>query len=187
MRSSVLEVRSRHEQVPPHGKWKDAICKHAHKYVAQSPPHAFGHTDWLRCAGGGKRLDNTGLQAALPKLFRDVLTALVGAPTNNTTAQEDDCRSDEQLKRLKSLTLVGQQVDGGSLSVPVGYFADVPKAAYGHWREGPHYVPVVQRERPDDLAVSCLGVSKLLSFAVGVNVAVRDSPPECDASAVSLA
>ena len=125
------------------------------------PSHAFGHTDLLRRAGGGKRLDNRCLQAVLPKLLRDVLAALVGTPTNNVAAQGDGCRSDEQLKRLKSLILAGQQIDGGSPSVPVRYIAGVPKAAYGHWREGPRYVPVVQLERPDDLAVSCLGVSKL--------------------------
>ena len=139
--------------------------------------HAFGHTDLLRRAGGGKRLDDSGLQAVLPKLLRDVLTALVGSPTNNVATQGDDCRSDKQLKRLKSLILAGQQIDGGSLSVPVGYLGGVPKAAYGHWCEGPHYVPVVQLERPDDLAVGCLGMSKLLSLPHSINVAVRDSPP----------
>ena len=139
--------------------------------------HAFGHTNLLRRAGGGKRLDNSGLEAVLPKLLRDVLATLVGTPTNNTAPQGDGCRSDEQLKRLKSLVLAGQQIYGGSPSLPVGYIAGVPKVTYGHWREGPRYVPVVQLERPDDLAVGCLGVSKLLRIPHGINVAVRDSPP----------
>ena len=52
----------------------------------------------------------------------------------------------------------------------------------------PHYrVPVVQLERPVNLGVRCLGVSKLLSFSHGENVAVRDNPLEYDLSTVSLA
>ena len=64
----------------------------------------------------------------------------------------------------------------------VGYLADVLVADYNHWREGSHQV-----ERPADLVAGCLGVSKLLSFPHGANVAVQDGPLECDIGAVSLA
>ena len=132
-------------------------------------------------------MNNTDLQATLPKLIPGVLAAFVGGPTNDAAAEGNKRRADEQLKRLESLVLVGQQVDGGLLGVLVGYLPDVLVAAYGHWREGPHQVPVAQLERPTDLVVGCLGVSKLLRFPHGVNVAIRDSPLECDPSAVSLA
>ena len=83
--------------------------------------------------------------------------------------------------------LVGQQVDGGPLGVLVGYVAAVFVAAYGHWREGPHQVPVAPMERPAGRLVGCLGVGKLLSFPHGANVTVRDSPLKSDINAVSLA
>ena len=104
----VLEVRSRHDQLPPHGRWKATICEHAPNYGAQSPPGAFEHTGVLRRVGGGKLLDNTGLQVVQPKLLPGVLAALVGAPTNDAAAKGDGCIADGRLKRLKSLVLVGQ-------------------------------------------------------------------------------
>ena len=146
----------------------------------------FGHTDLLRRVGSGKLLNNAYL-AVLQKLFPGVLAALVGAPTNDAAAEGNGRRADEQLRRLKSLVLAGQQVDDGALGVLVGYLVDVLVAAYGHWREEPHQVPVAQLERLTDLVVGRLGVSKLLSFPHGANVAIRDSPLECDTSAVSLA
>ena len=97
-----------------------AVYEHARNHGAQSSPYAFGYTDLLRPVGGGELLDTTGLQAVLPKLLPGVLAALVGAPTNDAAAEGNDCRADEQLQRLKSLVLVGQQVDGG-LGVFVGY------------------------------------------------------------------
>ena len=42
----------------------------------------------------------------------------------------------------EELGLVGQQVDGSPFSVLVGYLADVLVAAYGHWRERRHQMPV---------------------------------------------
>ena len=138
--------------------------------------------------GGGELLGTTGLQAALPKLLPGVLATLVGAPTNDAVAKGDDHRDDKQLKRLKSLVLVDQSVDGVPLGILVGYLADVLVVTYGHWCEGPHHVPVAQLERPVDLVVGCLEVSKLLSFPHRVNLAaVRDSPLQCDTGAVSLA
>ena len=187
MRSPVLEVRRRHEQLPPHRRWKIAVCEHAPNHCAQTSPHAFGYTNLLWHIGGGELLENTGLQAVLPKLPPGVLAALVGTPTNDTTVGGNGCRSDEQLKLLKSLVLVAQQVDGGPLGVLVGYLADVLVATYGRWREGPHQVPVAQLKRSVDLLVGCLRVRKLLNFPHGANVAVRDSPFECNTSAVSLA
>ena len=83
-------------------------------------------------------MDNTGLQAVLSKLIPGVLLALVGASANDAVAEGNDRRVDEQLKRLKSLVLAGQLVDGGPLGVLVRYLADVLVVAYGHWREGPH-------------------------------------------------
>ena len=80
MRSLVLEARSRHEQFLPHGGWGAAICEHALNHDAQSPPHAFGHTDLLRCVGGGGLMDSTGLQAVLPKRLPGVIAALVDVP-----------------------------------------------------------------------------------------------------------
>ena len=127
-------------------------------------------------------MDNTGLQAVLPKLLSGVLAALIGALKNDTAAEGNDCLADEQLKQLKSLVIIGQQADGGSFGVFVGYLADVLVADYDHWREGSHQV-----ERPADLVAGCLGVSKLLSFPHGANVAVQDSPLECDIGVVSLA
>ena len=138
MRSPVLQVRSRHEQLPPHGRCKAAVCEHAPNHGAQSPPHALGHKYFLRRVGGSELLDNTGLQAVLPKLLPGVLAALVGAPTNDAAAEGNDRRADEQFKRLKILVLVWQQVDGSPLGVVVGYLTGVIVAAYGHWREGPH-------------------------------------------------
>ena len=108
----VLEVRSRHEQLPQYARWEAAACEHASNHRAQSTSHAFGHTDLLRCAGCGELLDNTGLQAGLPELFFGVLAGLVGAPINDAATEWGGHRADEQLKRLKSLVLVGQQVDG---------------------------------------------------------------------------
>ena len=164
-----------------------AVCEHTRNHGAQSSSLAFGHTDLLRRVGGGNLLDNTGLQAVLPKLLPGVFAVRVGTPTNDAAAEGNDRRADEQLKRLKSLVLVGQQVDGGPPGVLVSYLADVLLAAYGHWREGPHQVLVAQLERPADLVVACLGMSKLLSFPHGANIAVQDSPLECDTNAVSLA
>ena len=53
--------------------------------------------------------------------------------------------------------------------------------------KGSILVPVAQLERPVDLAVGWLGVSKLLSSPRGKNVAVRGTPLECDTIVVSLA
>ena len=169
MRSSILEVRRRQKKCPPHGRWKTAVCEHAPNHGAQGFPHALGYTGLLWRVGGGE-------QEGLPKLLPGVLPALVGAPINDATAEGNDRRADEQLKRLKSLVLVGQQVDGGPLHVFVGYLADLLVATYGHWRERPHQVPVAQLERPTGLLVGCLGVSKLSRFFHGTNVAVQDSP-----------
>ena len=94
------------------------------------------------------------IAAVLPKLLPGELTALVGAPTNDTASKRDDYRADKQLKRLKNLVL-------GAL---VGYLADIILAAFGHWRERFHQVPVAQLERPIDFMVGCLGVRKLLSL-----------------------
>ena len=44
VRSPVLEVHSRHEQLPPHERWQATVCKHAPNHGAQSPPHVFRHT-----------------------------------------------------------------------------------------------------------------------------------------------
>ena len=82
VQSPVLEVCS-HGQFPPDGRREAAVCEHAPNYGAQSLPHAFGHTDLLRCVGGRKRLDNTGPQEVLPELLPGVLAVLVGAPTND--------------------------------------------------------------------------------------------------------
>ena len=90
-------------------------------------------------------------------------------------------------ERLNSLVLFSQQVDGGSLSVLVGYLADVLVTAYGHWHEEPHQVPVTQLEKSVDLVLGWLGMSKLLSFFHSANVAIRNRPLECDISTVSLA
>ena len=46
----------------------------------------------------------------------------------------------------------------------VGYVGGVRVAVYGHWRKGPHQDPVAQLERPADLMIGCLRVSKLLIF-----------------------
>ena len=186
MRGPVLEARRRHEQLPPHG-WKITVCEHTPNHGSQSSSHAIGHTNLLRRVGGGELLYNIGLQAVLPKLLPGVLATLVGAPTNNAAAEGNDRRADEQLKRLKNLVLAGQLVDSGPLGILVGYLADALVAVYGHWREGPHQVPVAQLERTANLVVGCLGVSKLLSVPHGANVAVQDSALKCDASAVSLA
>ena len=123
-------------------------------------------------------MDNTGLQGVLPKLLPGVLAALVGAPTNNAPTKGNDRGAGKQLKQLKSLDFAGQQVDGGPLSVFIGYLADVRLSTCDHWRKGPHQIPVAQLERPADLVVDCRGVNKLLSVPHGANVAVRDSPLE---------
>ena len=79
-RSPVLEVRRRREQILPHRRWETtSVCEHAPSHGAQRSPHALGHTDLLQRVGGGHLLNNTGLQAILPKLFPGVLAALVGA------------------------------------------------------------------------------------------------------------
>ena len=62
-------------------RWEPAVYEHVPNHSAQSPAHAFGHTDLLRCVGGGELLYNTGLQAVLPKFLPGVLSAIVGAPT----------------------------------------------------------------------------------------------------------
>ena len=98
----------------PHG-WKTAVCGNTPSHGAQGSPHAFGHTDLLRHVGGGERLDNTGPQAVLPKLPPGVLTALVDPPTNDAVAEGYDRRAHKQLDPLKSLVLVGQQIDDGPL------------------------------------------------------------------------
>ena len=147
VRNPVLKVRSRHEQLPPHRRFKAVVCEHTRNHGVQSLPHASGHTDLLRRVGGGERLDNSGLQVLLSNLLPDVLAALGGKPTSDAADEGDDHRADEQPKRLKILVLVGQQVDGGPLRVLVGYLADVLVAAYGHWREGPYQIPLVQLER----------------------------------------
>ena len=164
MRSPVLEVRCRHKQLPPHGRWKTAVWEHATNDGTQSSSHAFGHTGLLRRVRGGELLNNTGLQAILPKLLPGVLAAFVGAPTNDAATEGNYRRADKQFKQLKSLILASQQVDSGSLGVIVDYLSDVLVAAYGYWREGPHQVPVAQLQRPVDLEVGCPGMSKLLSF-----------------------
>ena len=186
VRSPILKIRRRLEQLPAHGRWKTDVCEYAPNHSAKSPAHAFGHTDVLWSVGGGKLLNNTGLQAILSKLLPGVLAALVRATTNDAAAEGNDRGVDEQLNRLKSLVLVRQQIGGGPLCILVGYLADILVASYGHWREGPHQVPAGQLERLVNLVVGCQ-VGKLLSFSHGANVAVRDSPPECDTSAVSLA
>ena len=94
VRSPVLEVRSRHEQLLPRGRWEATVCKHAPNHGAQSPPHALvGHTEFLRRVGGGKLLNDTGLQAELPELLPSVLATLVGPPTNDTADKGDDRRA----------------------------------------------------------------------------------------------
>ena len=150
VQSPVLEVRSCHELLPPYGRWNAAVCEHVPNHGARSPPNAFGHIDLLRRVGGGKLLDNTGLQAVLPKLLPGVLATLVGAPKNDAATEGDDRRADKQLNQLKSLILVGQKVDGGPLGVLDSHFADVFIAAYGHWCEGLHQILVAQLERPTD-------------------------------------
>ena len=87
--SPVREVRSRHEQLPSHGRCKTTVCERALTHDAQSPPHAFGHTD------RGDILDNISLQAVLSKRLSGVLTTLVGAPTNDFAAEGDGRRVDE--------------------------------------------------------------------------------------------
>ena len=116
----------------------------AHKVL---PTHLDTPIRWH--VGGGETLDKTGLQAVRPELSPAVLAALVGAPTDVASAEGDARRPDEQSKRLKSLIVVGRQVDGGPLDVLVGYNTDVLVAAYGHWREGLSQDPAIQLERPD--------------------------------------
>ena len=128
------------------------------------------------CVGGDEIFDTAGLQAELPGRFLGVLAARVGTPTNDVTTEGDSRLADEQWKRLKSLHLCWSTVDGDPLRVLVGYLADVLISTYGHWRE-----------RPVDLVVGCLEVSKLLSLPNGTNVAVQDSSLECDTNTISLA
>ena len=187
LRSPVLEVRGRPEQLPPHGRWEASVCKHVPNHGAQSSPHVFKHTKVLWCVGGDEIVDNAVLQALLPEVLPVVLAARVGTPTNDVTTEGDSRLADEQWKRLKSLLCVCQQVDGDPLHVLVGYLADVLISTYSHWRERLHQVPVAQPERPVDLVVGCLEVSKLLSLPHGTNVAVRDSSLKCDANTISLA
>ena len=133
-------------------------------------------------------MDNTSLKAVVPKLLSGVLAALVGALTNDAATEGNGRRADEQLKRLKNLVLVDQQVDGSSLGALIGYLADVFVAAYGgHWCDGPHQVPVAHLDRPADRLVGCPGVRKLLSFSHGANIAVGKRPLECDPRAFPLA
>ena len=127
VQSPVPEVRSRHQQLSPHGRWNTAIYEYVPNHGAQSSPH--GHIHLLQCIGGGKLLDKSGLQAVLPKHLPGVLAALVGAPTNAMVAEGNDCRPDKQFKQLKNLVLVGQQLNGGPLGVLVGYLANVLVAA----------------------------------------------------------
>ena len=75
MPNSVLEVRRRHEQLPPH-EWKTAVCRHASNHGAQSSLHAFRHTNLLPRVGGGELLNNTGTQAVLPNLLPGEIAAL---------------------------------------------------------------------------------------------------------------
>ena len=48
MRSPVLEVRRRHEQLPPHRRWKTTVCEHAPNHGAQNSP---AHSDTPICCG----------------------------------------------------------------------------------------------------------------------------------------
>ena len=96
--SPVLEAHSRHQQLPPHRRWTAAVCEHAPNHGAQSSSYTLGHTDLLRRVGGGELLDNTGLQAVPPNLLPHILAALVGAPTNGTTADRNDCRANRANK-----------------------------------------------------------------------------------------
>ena len=186
VRSPSLEIQSHHEQLPPYGRWEAAVYEHVPNHSAQSSPNAFGYIDSLRHVGGGEILDKTGLQAVRPELFPAVLAALVGAPTDVASAEEDERRPDEQSKRLKSLFVVSRQVNGGPPGVLVGRPTYVLVAAYGHWREGLSQDPAIQLERPDDLVGSCLGVGKLDCLPRGVNVTVQESPLEHHTSAVSI-
>ena len=133
LRSLVLEVHHQHEQLPPHRRWKTAISEHAPSHGAQSSPHAFRHTGLLRYVGGGELLDNTGLQAVLTKLLPS--PPLSARQRTMPPPKRNDRRADEQLKLLESLVFSGQQVDGGPFGALVSYLADVPVAAYSHWRE----------------------------------------------------
>ena len=187
LRSPVLEVRGRPEQLTPHGRWEASVCEHVPNHGAQSPPHGFKHTKVLWCVGGDEIFDNAGLQAVLPELLPGVLAARVGTPTNDVTTEGDSRLADEQWEERKSLLCVCQQVDGDPLRVLVGYLADVLISTYGHWRERPHQVPVAQPEKPVDLVVGCLEMSKLLSLPNGTNVAVQDSSLKCDTNTISLA
>ena len=187
LRSPILEVRGRPEQLPPHGRWEASVCEHVPNHGAQSPPHAFKHTKVLWCVGGDEIFDNASLQAVLPEVLPGILAARVDPPTNDVTTEGDSRLADEQWKRLKSLLCVCQQVDGDPLRVLVGYLADVLISTYSHWRERPHRVPVAQPERPVDLVVGYLEVSKLLSLPRGTNVAVRDSSLKYDTNTISLA
>ena len=157
VRSPSLEIQSHHEQLPLYGRWEAAVYEHVPNHSAQSPLNAFGYTDSLRHVGGGETLDKTGLQAVRPELSPAVLAALVGAPTDVASAEGDARRPDEQSKRLKSLIVVGRQVDGGPLDVLVGYNTYVLVAAYGHWREGLSQDPAIQLERQTNLWVAVLG------------------------------
>ena len=139
--SPVFEVYNRHEQLPPNRRWGAAICEHAPNHDAQNPPPTFGHTDLLRRVGGCELLDNTS-PISTAETPPGVLAALFGMPTNYAATKGNDRSADEQLKRLESLVLASQQVNGGPLGEFVGYLADVLVAAFDHWREGPVWVPV---------------------------------------------
>ena len=106
LRSPVLEVRGRPEQLPPHRRWEASVWEYVPNYGAQSPPHAFKHTKVLWCVGGDEIFDNAGVQAILPKVLPGVLAARVGTPTNDVTTEGDSRLADKQWKRLKSLLCV---------------------------------------------------------------------------------
>ena len=105
LRSPVLEVRGRPEQLLPHGRWEASVCEHVPNNGAQSPPLAFKHTKVLWCIGGDEIFDTPGLQAVLPELLLGVLAVRVGTLTNDATTEGDSRLADEQWRRLKSLLL----------------------------------------------------------------------------------
>ena len=77
-------------------------------------------------------MDNTDLQAVLSGFLPSLLATLTDAPINDAATERDDHRADEELKRLKSLVLVGQQVDGDAFGALVSYLSGLLIAAYGH-------------------------------------------------------
>ena len=121
LRSPVLEVRGRPEQLPPRARWEASVCEDLPNHGTQSPPHAFKHTKVLWCVGGDEIFNNAGLQAVLPELLPGVLAARVGTPTNDVTTEGDSRLADEQWKQLKSLLCVCHQVDGDPLPIHFVY------------------------------------------------------------------